>query len=96
MSAINVDTNFSADVALPKSELLEIHRSKIGLYRSKAGYNYPTIRLPHKLHKLAGLPVRTYQAVHEGALAFLSSSRPHKMSQKVPNPPSSHGVNLDD
>jgi hypothetical protein len=37
MSAINVDTNFSADVALPKSELLEIHRSKIGLHRSKAG-----------------------------------------------------------
>jgi hypothetical protein len=50
---------------------LEIHRSKISLHRAKARYSYPTIRLPHTFSKLAGLPTRIYQTVHEGALAFL-------------------------
>ena len=52
-------------------ELLEIHRSKISLHHAKADYNYPTIRLPHTLSMLAGLPTRIYQTVHKGALAFL-------------------------
>jgi hypothetical protein len=60
-----------ADAALSKHALLEIHRSKISLHRAKAGYNYPTIRLPHTFSKLAGLPFRIYQTVHEGAIAFL-------------------------
>lgn len=51
--------------------LHEIHRSKISLHRAKAGYSYPTIRLPHTFSKLAGLPTRIYQAIHDGALAFL-------------------------
>jgi len=64
--------NFFAESALlPKNELLEIHRSKISLHRSKANYGYPTIRLPHKLSTLAGLPTRIFQTVHDGALAFL-------------------------
>jgi hypothetical protein len=64
--------NFFADSALlPKNELLEIHRSKISLHRSKANYGYPTILLPHKLSTLAGLPTRIFQTVHDGALAFL-------------------------
>jgi hypothetical protein len=42
-----------ADVALRKNELLEIHRSKISLHSSKAGYDYPTIRLPHTFSKLS-------------------------------------------
>jgi hypothetical protein len=64
--------NFFADSALlPKNELLEIHRSKISLHRSKANYGYPTIRLPHKLSTLAGLATRIFQTVHDGALAFL-------------------------
>jgi hypothetical protein len=71
MSAINLDTNFCADVALPKSELLEIHRSKISMHHAKARYSYPTVRLPHMFSALAGLPTKIYQTVHEGALAFL-------------------------
>ena len=63
--------DFFADVALPKRDPLQIHRSRISLHRAKAGYNYPTIRLPHYLSSLAGLPTRIYQTVHEGALAFL-------------------------
>jgi hypothetical protein len=59
------------DVTIPKHELLEVHRSKISLHRAKAGYDYPTIRLPHIFTKLAGLPTRIYQTVYEGALAFL-------------------------
>jgi hypothetical protein len=64
-------SEFFADVALPKNELLAIHRSRISLHRAKAGYSYPTIRMPHTFIKLAGLPTRIYQTVHEGALAFL-------------------------
>jgi hypothetical protein len=59
------------NVAPSKDELLEIHRSKISLHLAKADYSYPTIRLPHTFSKLAGLPIRIYQTVHEGALAFL-------------------------
>jgi len=58
-------------IDLPESALIEIYRSKISLHRAKAGYGYPTIRLPHTFSKLAGLSARIYQTVHDGALAFL-------------------------
>ncbi len=60
-----------ADAAPPNLELLEVHRSKISLHHAKVGYSYPTIRLPHTLSTLSGLPTRIYQTVHDGALAFL-------------------------
>jgi hypothetical protein len=68
-----------ANFALPRRELLEIHRSKISIHHAKVGYDYPVIRLPYTFSKLAGLPTRIYQTVHNGALAFLvviSSSSP--------------------
>jgi hypothetical protein len=34
-------------IDLPESALFEIYRSEISLHRTKAGYGYPTIRLPH-------------------------------------------------
>jgi hypothetical protein len=91
MSAINLDTNFSVEAVLPKSEVLEIHHSTISLHHAKEGYDYPTIRLPHTLSKLVGLPTRIYQTIHDSALAFLvviSPSDPHqKMAQRSLNPP---------
>ncbi|MGZ4847352.1 MAG: hypothetical protein ACXVH6_03110 [Halobacteriota archaeon] len=51
--------------------LSELHSGTISLHHAKEGYDYPTIRLPHTLSKLAGLPTRIYQTLHEGALAFL-------------------------
>jgi hypothetical protein len=62
----------------------EVHRSKISLHHAKAGYSYPTIRLPHTFSKLAGLSTRIYQTVHDGALAFLivvSSSHRREQSR---------------
>ncbi len=61
--------------------LSEIYSSTISLHHTKEGYDYPIIRLPHTLSKLAGLPTRICQTLHEGALAFLvviggSSSEP--------------------
>jgi len=50
---------------------MEVHRAKISLHHAKAGYHYPSIRLPHTFSKLAGLSTRIYQTVHDGALAFL-------------------------
>ncbi len=51
--------------------LSEIHSSTISLHHAKEGYDYPTIRLPRTLSKLAGLPTRIYQTLHAGALAVL-------------------------
>ena len=59
------------DAEMPNHELLEVHRSKISLHHAKAGYDYPAIRLPFTLSKLAGLSTCIYQTVHRGALAFL-------------------------
>jgi hypothetical protein len=53
--------------ALPRHELLEIHRNKISLHRAKADYNYPIIRLPHTFSKLAGLSRRIYQTIYHGS-----------------------------
>ncbi|HEY5140381.1 MAG TPA: hypothetical protein VIJ25_13860 [Methylococcales bacterium] len=55
----------------PKHELLEVNRSKVSIHNAKAGYSYPTIRLPYSFSMLAGLPTQIYQTVHKGALAFL-------------------------
>jgi hypothetical protein len=71
MLAVDRYPVFHPDATIPNHELLEIHRSKISLHRAKEGYNYPTLRLPHTLSKLAGLPTHIYQTVHNGALAFL-------------------------
>jgi hypothetical protein len=77
MSATDYCSDLHPDVVMPNHELLKIHRSKISLHCAKAGYSYPTIRLPHTFSALAGLPTRIYQTVHEGALAFLVVVSPH-------------------
>jgi hypothetical protein len=77
------DHCLSYDVALRKHELFEIHRSKISLHHTKAGYNYPMIRLPHTFSKLAGLRTRIYQTVHYGALAFLVVVSPTGISRNA-------------
>jgi hypothetical protein len=79
---------------MPNHELLEVHQTKISLHHAKAGYDYPAIRLPFTFIKLAGLPTRIYQTVHDGALAFLvvvSKGRLQKNApsyRKTPNCPS--------
>jgi hypothetical protein len=57
--------------ALPKHQLLEVHHSKISLHRAKAGYGYPTIRLPHTFNSLAGLSTKISQLCAKGRLLFL-------------------------
>jgi|GEM_PF-5387954 len=44
---------------------------KILAHHAKAGYDYPTIRLPFTFSGLIGLPTRICQTVHDGALAFI-------------------------
>lgn len=58
-------------LSLNEAVVSEIHRSKISLHRAKAGYHYPTVRLPHQFSCLAGLSARICQTVFKGALAFL-------------------------
>lgn len=73
------------DGAMTNDGLLEIHHSKISLHHAKAGYSYPTIRLPHTFSKLAGRPTRIYQTVHDGALAFLVVASPNKKTKQAQN-----------
>ena len=80
------------DAAIPNRQLFEIHRSKISLHHAKTDYSYPTIRLPYTFSKLAGLPTRIFQTVHDGALAFLvvvssSNEREEEGLMKSENPP---------
>jgi hypothetical protein len=77
-------SEFFIEVALPNHELLEINRSKISLHRAKAGYHYPTIRLPHTFSKLAGLPTRIYQTIYNGSLAFLAVISPTENASESP------------
>ena len=71
MLAAEPYSDISTCGVLPRTELLEVHRSKISLHHAKSGYDYPSIRLPHTLTRLAGISTRIYQTVHDGALAFL-------------------------
>ena len=73
---------------------LEVHRSKISLTRARAGYDYPTIRLPFAFSRLIGLSTRIYQTVHNGSLAFLVVISPNSADgedspNKCENPVSS-------
>jgi hypothetical protein len=88
MLAAERHTELFSDITLPKNELLEIHRSRVSLHNAKEGYNYPTIRLPHTFTKLAGLPTRIYQTIHNESLAFLVVIPLPKRQQTAQNPPS--------
>ncbi len=55
------------DFALPKPELLEIHRSKISLHHAKQDYRYPTIRLPSYLSQLGQSGNESKEEVLKGA-----------------------------
>ena len=75
------------DFVMPNHELFETHSSKISLHRAKADYCYPTIRLPYKFSKLAGLPTIVYQTIHDGALAFLVIISPTENRPESPESP---------
>jgi hypothetical protein len=80
--------SFDNSLNLHEAAVSEIHRSKISLHHAKAGYSYPTIRLPHTFADLAGLPTKIYQTVHEGALAFLVVVAPRRETPKMSAKPS--------
>jgi hypothetical protein len=66
-------------------ELLKIHRSRISLTRARAGYDYPTIRLPFAFSRLIGPSTQICQTVHDGALAFLVVVSPASFGVSSPN-----------
>ena len=68
-------------------DLLQTRRSKISLHRAKAGYSYPTIRLPHTFSLPAGLPIKIYQTIHGGALAFLVVVSRKEKATEIPKSP---------
>jgi hypothetical protein len=76
---------------------LEVHRSKISLTCARAGYDYPTIRLPFAFSRLIGLSTRIYQTVYDGALAFLVVVPPSRSSpdMRVANVSSPQAPRLD-
>jgi hypothetical protein len=70
--ASEYDSGLFTDGALPKSELMEVHRSQNLAPPRKADCTYPTIRLPFTFSGLIGLSMRIYQTVRDGVLAFLA------------------------
>jgi hypothetical protein len=84
MLAAGHHPNLFSEFAIQKHELLEIHRSKISLHRAKAGYDYPSIRLPHTFSQLAGLSTRIYQTIYNGSLAFLTVISPTEDASETP------------
>jgi hypothetical protein len=73
------------------SALQQIDRTVISRHLVKAGFDYPTIRLPHTFSMLAGLSTRIYQTLHDGAFAFLvvvagSGSSPADTSEDSESP----------
>ena len=84
MLIADFDSNNVVGFTQPKEGLLETHRSKISLHRAKAGYDYPTIRLPHTFSRLVGLSSLIYQTIHEGALAFLVVISPTENAAESP------------
>lgn len=55
---------------------------KILAHHAKAGYDYPTIRLPFTFSGLIGRSTRIYQTVHNGALVFLVVVSPERSQKK--------------
>jgi len=43
---------------------------------------------PHRFSVLAGLPIKIYQTIHDGALAFLVVISPNEKALEIQNPPS--------
>jgi hypothetical protein len=82
MLIANYDSNNLVGFTKGEMGLLETYRSKISLHRAKAGYSYPSIRLPHTFSLLAGLPTRIYQTVYDGALAFLVLVSPQEKTSE--------------
>ena len=74
--------SYGNSLSIDEAVVSDIHRSKISQHRAKAGYNYPTIRLPHTFSKLIGLSTQIYLTVREGALAFLVVISPDKKTAK--------------
>jgi hypothetical protein len=54
-----------SNVALPTTELLDIHYSKISLHRAKAGSATRRFGCLFYFSQLAGMPTRIYQTVHD-------------------------------
>jgi hypothetical protein len=65
-------SDISTSGTLPRTELLEVHRSKISLHHAKEGYDYPTIRLSHTLSVLAGLTAQFIKWCTKAHHVFLS------------------------
>ena len=60
--------------------LCEIQGSTIRAHHAKAGFDYPTIRLPASFSNLIGLPTRIYQTLYNGTTAFLVVVNPETVA----------------
>jgi hypothetical protein len=59
---------------------------KILAHHAKAGYDYPTIRLPFTFSGLIGRSTRIFQTVYGGALAFLVVVSPESSPKSEATP----------
>ena len=70
------------DNAVAGAEFLEIYRGKISAHRAKAGYTYPTLRLPFACSELIGQSTRIYKTMYDEV--FLVVVTPVPAAPKTP------------
>ena len=70
------------DNAVVGAEFLEIYRGKISAHHAKAGYTYPTLRLPFACSELMGRSTRIYKTMYDEV--FLVVVTPEPAAPKTP------------
>ena len=70
------------DNAVAGAEFLEIYRGKISAHHAKAGYTYPTLRLPFECSELIGRSTRIYKTMYDEV--FLVVVTPELAAPKTP------------
>jgi len=77
------------DFAMPNKRYEKLIVAK-SLSITQKQVTLPTIRLPHRFSVLAGLPIKIYQTIHDGALAFLVVISPNEKALEIPKIPRLH------
>ena len=62
--------------AVAGAEFLEIYRGKISAHHAKAGYTYPTLRLPFACSELMGRSTRIYKTMYDEVFLVVVTPEP--------------------
>ena len=75
------------DNAVAGAEFLEIYRGKISAHHAKAGYIYPTLRLPFACSELVGRSTRIYKTMYDEVFLVVVTPEPVPRASALQSPP---------